>query len=159
MRVALPDSPDALTWHEDVMMFRVWDTKTTDIAFLGYLYYDVYKREGKTNKTVCYSLAKVCQHCDTRVISAHRRRILTHTRVLKSRMETEDILPPPSCSTSTSQRRISHVCYQASIFYPYSTKPVMRSITSCPKPSTVDSVGPASAEISSKFHLPSSRGS
>jgi metallopeptidase MepB len=58
--VASPSGLESLTWHEDVMMFRVWDTKNSASAFLGYLYYDVYKREGKANKTICYSLQKVC---------------------------------------------------------------------------------------------------
>jgi metallopeptidase MepB len=59
---ASPNSPKSLTWHEDVMMFRVWDTKHNASAFLGYLYYDVYKREGKGNRTMCFSLQKVCPH-------------------------------------------------------------------------------------------------
>ena len=57
---SLPNGAESLTWHEDVMMFRLWDTKTNVGTFLGYIYYDVYKRGGKTNKTICYSLQKVC---------------------------------------------------------------------------------------------------
>jgi metallopeptidase MepB len=57
---ASPNGTESLTWHEDVMMFCIWDTKNNASDFLGYLYYDVYKREGKTNKSMCYSLQKVC---------------------------------------------------------------------------------------------------
>jgi metallopeptidase MepB len=60
--VASANSGDSLTWHEDVMMFRVWDTKDNGDAFLGYLYYDLFKREGKAKKGMCYSLQKVCSY-------------------------------------------------------------------------------------------------
>jgi metallopeptidase MepB len=58
--LASANGGESLTWHDDVMMFRVWDTKDNTDAFLGHLYYDVFKREGKANKGMCYSLQKVC---------------------------------------------------------------------------------------------------
>ncbi|KAK0646941.1 hypothetical protein B0T16DRAFT_493824 [Cercophora newfieldiana] len=36
-----------LIWHEDVMMFAAWDTRGSVDAFLGYVYVDLFPREGK----------------------------------------------------------------------------------------------------------------
>lgn len=36
-----------LVWHEDVQIFTVWDDKEEGDGFLGYLYMDLYSREGK----------------------------------------------------------------------------------------------------------------
>jgi metallopeptidase MepB len=49
----------SLTWHEDVLMYRVWHAEQRGGAFMGYFYYDLYKRLGKSNKCVAFSLQKV----------------------------------------------------------------------------------------------------
>lgn len=48
----IPNGP--LVWHEDVMMFSVWDGDTEE--FMGYAYFDFYPREGKYTHVGHYSL-------------------------------------------------------------------------------------------------------
>lgn len=48
----IPKGP--LVWHEDVMMFSVWDGDTEE--FMGYAYFDFYPREGKYTHVGHYSL-------------------------------------------------------------------------------------------------------
>lgn len=48
----VPEGP--LVWHEDVMMFSVWDGDTEE--FMGYAYFDFYPREGKYTHVGHYSL-------------------------------------------------------------------------------------------------------
>ncbi|KAF5522204.1 Saccharolysin [Colletotrichum aenigma] len=38
---------DDLVWHSDVQIFSVWDKDEEGAGFLGYLYLDLYSREGK----------------------------------------------------------------------------------------------------------------
>ncbi|KAH7122151.1 hypothetical protein B0J13DRAFT_589447 [Dactylonectria estremocensis] len=38
---------DAPTWHDDVTVFAAWDSEQQGGGFLGYLYLDVYARDGK----------------------------------------------------------------------------------------------------------------
>jgi metallopeptidase MepB len=45
-------------WHEDVMMFAVWDNSTSG-HFMGYAYFDFYPREGKYTHAGHYSLQPV----------------------------------------------------------------------------------------------------
>jgi metallopeptidase MepB len=68
-------SETSLTWHEDVMMYRVWhanpkaDSSTTASpdrsmsqngdGFMGYFYYDLYERPGKPQQCTAYSIQKV----------------------------------------------------------------------------------------------------
>jgi metallopeptidase MepB len=48
-----------LTWHEDVQMFIVRNSKDRDGGFLGYIYYDLFDRPGKRKGYVTFSLQKV----------------------------------------------------------------------------------------------------
>lgn len=48
----VPKGP--LVWHEDVMMFSVWDGDTQE--FMGYAYFDFFPREGKYTHVGHYSL-------------------------------------------------------------------------------------------------------
>lgn len=43
-----------LVWHEDVVMFSVWDGDTEE--FMGYAYFDFYPRQGKYTHVGHYSL-------------------------------------------------------------------------------------------------------
>ncbi|KAE8140092.1 peptidase family M3-domain-containing protein [Aspergillus pseudotamarii] len=53
---AKPASPrNALVWHEDVQVFRVWNSDE-DGGFVGYLYMDLYLREGKYANAANFNL-------------------------------------------------------------------------------------------------------
>ena len=44
---------DATVWHEDVLLFAVWDSPDgdqEDADFLGYLYMDLFCRPGKRHE-------------------------------------------------------------------------------------------------------------
>jgi metallopeptidase MepB len=47
---------DAITWHEDVKLFAVYDKEAASGGFLGYLYLDLLKREGKADHpcNICF---------------------------------------------------------------------------------------------------------
>lgn len=57
-----------MTWHPDVELFAVWDSKNSD-EFLGFLYLDVYFREGKGNGMLIFLIALLryttnnCRRC------------------------------------------------------------------------------------------------
>jgi metallopeptidase MepB len=51
--------PEVLVWHDDVQMYRVWCEEQEGGSFMGYFYYDLYKRPGKNNSCVAFSLQKV----------------------------------------------------------------------------------------------------
>lgn len=46
-------------WHEDVVIYEVWDT-SSDSGFLGYLYVDLFSREGKFDGASHHALQTVC---------------------------------------------------------------------------------------------------
>jgi len=48
--------PEAITWHEDVRPFAVYNEEATGGGFLGYLYLDLLKREGKADHpcNICF---------------------------------------------------------------------------------------------------------
>ncbi|KAI0163961.1 metallopeptidase MepB [Xylariaceae sp. FL1272] len=48
---------EALTWHEDVRLFSVWDNDDTVKEFRGYLYLDFYFRNGKKSTPVMINLS------------------------------------------------------------------------------------------------------
>jgi metallopeptidase MepB len=52
--------PELLIWHEDVLMYRVWHAEQGGGAFMGYFYYDLYKRPAKNSQCIAFSLQKVC---------------------------------------------------------------------------------------------------
>lgn len=49
----------ASVWHEDIVVYQVWDTSNGS-AFLGYLYVDLFSREGKFDGASHYALQPVC---------------------------------------------------------------------------------------------------
>lgn len=49
---------DANVWHEDVLVYEVWDTSKGS-AFLGYLYVDLFSREGKFDGASHYVMQPV----------------------------------------------------------------------------------------------------
>ena len=57
-----PASPrNALVWHEDVEVFSVWNGDE-DGGFVGYLYMDLYLREGKYANAANFNLIPVCYY-------------------------------------------------------------------------------------------------
>lgn len=51
-----------LVWHEDVQMYAVWDDEQEGDSFLGYLYLDLYPREGKYGG-MCNMNLQCVSHC------------------------------------------------------------------------------------------------
>ena len=50
----------AVTWQEDVKVFMLWDDEQEGGEFLGYLYIDLFPREGKYNHAGHFALRYVC---------------------------------------------------------------------------------------------------
>ena len=51
-----------ITWHEDVQLFSVWDAdQSQGTAFLGYLYLDLYIREGKYGNPSSFNVIPLCE--------------------------------------------------------------------------------------------------
>lgn len=63
---------DASVWHEDVIVYQVWDNSNGS-AFLGYLYVDLFSREGKFDGASHYALQPVrsplCSRPTRRVVN------------------------------------------------------------------------------------------
>jgi metallopeptidase MepB len=57
-RNKLPNSGKGsdIVWHEDVQMFSVWDDVQQGGEFLGYLYLDLFTREGKYGGASSFNL-------------------------------------------------------------------------------------------------------
>ena len=49
----------AMTWHEDVAVYAVWNEEALGGDFLGYLYLDVLKRQGKRDHACCITFQPV----------------------------------------------------------------------------------------------------
>lgn len=49
-------------WHEDVEMFAVWNDESQGGDFVGYLYTDIYPRDGKYNTAANFSITPVCAY-------------------------------------------------------------------------------------------------
>lgn len=45
-----------MVWHEDVQVFSVWDDKSEGSGFVGYLYFDLFPREGKYTNAASFPL-------------------------------------------------------------------------------------------------------
>ena len=52
-----------LVWHEDVELFSVWDDDVQGGDFLGYLYLDLFSRDGKYGNASNFNLQPVCRVC------------------------------------------------------------------------------------------------
>lgn len=53
-----------LVWHEDVILYSVWDDPGEGGGFRGYLYLDLYFREGKHRGYQCWPLSLGFELCD-----------------------------------------------------------------------------------------------
>lgn len=50
-----------IVWHEDVKVFSVWDDEKEGGGFVGYLYLDMFPRDGKYGHAANFNLQPVCQ--------------------------------------------------------------------------------------------------
>lgn len=50
---------DDIVWHEDVQVFSVWDEEAQGSGFVGYLYLDLFPREGKYGHAANFNLQPV----------------------------------------------------------------------------------------------------
>lgn len=46
-------------WHKNVQLFNVWDDEKLGAGFVGYLYLDLFGRDGKRGNASCYNLVPV----------------------------------------------------------------------------------------------------
>ena len=53
------EAADSMVWHADVQMFVVHDDQTHGGGFLGYLYLDLFRRDGKYPQASCFNLQPV----------------------------------------------------------------------------------------------------
>lgn len=51
---------DDIVWHEDVQVFSVWNDEGEGSGFVGYLYLDLFPREGKYGHAANFNLQPVC---------------------------------------------------------------------------------------------------
>lgn len=54
---------DSTVWHADVQVFAVHDDETHGGGFLGYLYLDLFRRDGKYPGASCFNLQPVSTFC------------------------------------------------------------------------------------------------
>lgn len=61
-RAALAPTGQAndIVWHEDVQVFSVWNDEGEGSGFVGYLYLDLFPREGKYGHAANFNLQPVC---------------------------------------------------------------------------------------------------
>lgn len=57
-------------WHEDVQVFSVWNSDDLGGAFVGYLYLDLFPREGKPGHACSFNLVPVSPHVSRDQISS-----------------------------------------------------------------------------------------
>ncbi|WQF78685.1 Putative peptidase M3A/M3B catalytic domain, neurolysin/Thimet oligopeptidase, domain 2 [Colletotrichum destructivum] len=95
-RLSSTGKGDDLVWHPDVQILSVWDAESEGSGFLGYLYLDLYQRDGKRGSPANFSLIPGFTnpdgsrtHPSTALIcafapppSAHRPTLLRHSDVV-----------------------------------------------------------------------------
>ena len=54
---------DDIVWHEDVQVFSVWNDEGEGSGFIGYLYLDLFPRDGKYGHAANFNLQPVWYHC------------------------------------------------------------------------------------------------
>jgi metallopeptidase MepB len=91
-----------IVWHQDVQLFSVWDDE--DDEFLGYLYLDLYPRNGKFGHAANFNLHPV------RIISKLMKAKINWFRALLMQMENEDTLQQRWCATFPSPHKRNPVC-------------------------------------------------
>jgi metallopeptidase MepB len=56
-RLSPTGKAEDMTWHEDVIVFSVWDDSTEGDSFVGYLYLDLHPRQGKYAHAANFSMS------------------------------------------------------------------------------------------------------
>lgn len=100
--VAPTGKGDDIVWHEDVQVFSVWNDEGEGSGFVGYLYLDLFPREGKYGHAANFNLQPVRQY-NSVTPSTVTASILTDSRASSIPMATVDFPPPHSCATSPSR--------------------------------------------------------
>jgi metallopeptidase MepB len=59
-KIAVSGKGSDIVWHEDVQIFSVWDDEQQGSGFVGYLYLDLFPREGKYGHAADFILQPVC---------------------------------------------------------------------------------------------------
>jgi metallopeptidase MepB len=58
-KIAPTGKGNDIVWHEDVQVFSVWDEEAQGSGFVGYLYLDLFPREGKYGHAANFNLQPV----------------------------------------------------------------------------------------------------
>jgi len=116
-KVAESGKGSDIVWHEDVQVFSVWDDEGEGSGFVGYLYLDLFPREGKYGHAANFNLQPVCQLARFSLLKFTLVVILFYLghetdldRASSMKMATAGIPPPRWCATSPSLRTTSPVC-------------------------------------------------
>lgn len=95
-----------IVWHEDVQVFSVWDDEGEGSGFSGYLYLDLFPRDGKYGHAANFNLQPASRrsaYCSTTT------QWLTESRDSLTRMGSVAILQRRLCAISQNQARRSLV--------------------------------------------------
>lgn len=95
-----------IVWHEDVQFFSVWDDEGEGSGFVGYLYLDLFPREGKYGHAANFNLQPVRTPLQLEV----HELIISLFRASFKRMAAGGILPRPWCATSLNPQQRNLVC-------------------------------------------------
>jgi metallopeptidase MepB len=94
-----------IVWHEDVQVFSVWNDEGEGSGFVGYLYLDLFPREGKYGHAANFNLQPVC------ILKIHQFEHVSNIfRASLMLTATDASLPQPWCATSPSPPPRSPVC-------------------------------------------------
>ena len=99
--VAEKGNGSEIVWHEDVQVFSVWDDEGEGSGFVGYLYLDLFPREGKYGHAANFNLQPVRLPFPY-PLSVLVARSLIPPRASSTKKATATSPPQPSCATFPS---------------------------------------------------------
>lgn len=99
-----------IVWHEDVQIFSCWNDEGEGSSFVGYLYLDLFPRQGKYGHAANFNLQPVSHQSSTvqtdSVVCGHA--LTDVRRVSSTRTATGATQLQPSSAISRNQHRRSH---------------------------------------------------
>lgn len=134
-----------IVWHEDVQVFSVWDDEGEGSGFVGYLYLDLFPRDGKYGHAANFNLQPVS--IGFLCISWRQT---DKIRDSSTPTATVGILRLLWCATSPSPARRNPVFLSTTKLSPCSTSSGTAFMTSSHGPPTRASTAPAQSVTSSK---------